>query len=40
MARKFAEVKKEILADPTHEQHQEMLDWLGLDDASEFDSDG
>jgi hypothetical protein len=28
---------KEILADPTHDQHQEMLDWLGLDDASAFD---
>jgi Plasmid pRiA4b ORF-3-like protein len=27
----------EILADPTHEQHQEMLDWLGLKDASAFD---
>lgn len=32
----YAELK-EILADPTHEQHQEMLDWLGLDDASGFD---
>ncbi len=28
---------KEILADPSHDQHQEMLAWLGLDDASEFD---
>jgi hypothetical protein len=28
---------KEILADPSHEQHQEMLDWLGLDNASDFD---
>lgn len=28
---------KEILADPSHEEHQEMLDWLGLDNASEFD---
>jgi Plasmid pRiA4b ORF-3-like protein len=28
---------KEILADPAHDQHQEMLDWLGLDDASAFD---
>ena len=28
---------KEILADPSHEQHQEMLDWLGLDNSSEFD---
>jgi Plasmid pRiA4b ORF-3-like protein len=28
---------KEILADPSHEQHQEMLDWLGLENPSEFD---
>jgi Plasmid pRiA4b ORF-3-like protein len=28
---------KEILADPSHEQHQEMLDWLGLDNTSAFD---
>lgn len=32
----YAELK-EILADPGHEQHQEMLDWLGLDDSSAFD---
>ncbi len=32
----YAELK-EILADPAHERHQEMLDWLGLDDASAFD---
>ncbi len=32
----YAELK-EILADPGHEQHQQMLDWLGLDDGSEFD---
>jgi Plasmid pRiA4b ORF-3-like protein len=32
----YAELK-EILADPTHEQHQEMLDWLGLEHASAFD---
>jgi hypothetical protein len=32
----YAELK-EILADPNHEQHPEMLEWLGLDDASEFD---
>lgn len=32
----YAELK-EILADSTHEQHQEMLDWLGLEDASAFD---
>ena len=28
---------KEILADPSHEQHQDMLDWLGLDNTSTFD---
>lgn len=27
----------ETLADPGHEEHQEMLDWLGLDDLSQFD---
>ena len=27
----------EILADPKDEQHAERLEWLGLDDASEFD---
>jgi hypothetical protein len=32
----YAELK-EVLADPSHERHQEMLDWLGLDDASAFD---
>jgi Plasmid pRiA4b ORF-3-like protein len=32
----YAELKA-ILADPTHEQHAEMLDWLGLEDASAFD---
>jgi hypothetical protein len=32
----YAELK-EILADPNHEQHPEMLEWLGLDDAAEFD---
>lgn len=26
-----------ILADPDHDEHQEMLEWLGLDNASEFD---
>lgn len=30
---------KEILADPRHEQHQEMLDWLGLENSSAFDPD-
>lgn len=28
---------KAILADPSHERHQEMLDWLGLDNTSAFD---
>jgi hypothetical protein len=28
---------KAILADPSHEQHQEMLDWLGLDNTNAFD---
>ena len=28
---------KEILADPSHEDHQDMLEWLGLDAAKEFD---
>jgi hypothetical protein len=32
----YAELK-EILADPSHEQHQEMLDWLGLENSSAFD---
>jgi hypothetical protein len=32
----YAELK-EILADPSHEQHQQMLDWLGLDNPSAFD---
>lgn len=35
----YAELK-EILADPTHDQHKEMLTWLGLDDASGFDPSG
>jgi hypothetical protein len=35
----YAELK-EILADPAHDQHQEMLDWLGLGGASAFDADG
>lgn len=29
---------KEILADPGHEQHHEMLDWLGLSSGKEFDA--
>ncbi len=28
---------KEILADPNHDEHQERLDWLGLNNANEFD---
>jgi Plasmid pRiA4b ORF-3-like protein len=29
---------REILADPSHDEHQQMLVWLSLDDASEFDA--
>jgi hypothetical protein len=32
----YAELK-EILADPSHDRHEEMLEWLELDDASAFD---
>jgi len=32
----YAELK-EILADPSHEDHQDMLDWLGLDAGQDFD---
>lgn len=28
---------REVLADPTHEEHQDMLEWLRLDSASGFD---
>ena len=28
---------KEILADPAHEEHEEMLDWLGLESGDDFD---
>jgi hypothetical protein len=28
---------KEILADPSHERDQEMIDWLGLENSSAFD---
>jgi hypothetical protein len=28
---------KEALADPDHEEHEDLLDWLGLDCAAEFD---
>jgi len=27
----------EVLAEPGHPEHQDMLDWLGLEDAGEFD---
>jgi hypothetical protein len=29
---------KEILANPNHEEHEGMLEWLGLDSASDFDT--
>ncbi len=25
------------LADPDHEEHEDLLDWLGLDSAADFD---
>jgi hypothetical protein len=28
---------KEILADPSHDEYQQRLEWLGLENASEFD---
>ncbi len=28
---------REVLADPAHEEHEDMLEWLGLDNGSEFD---
>lgn len=28
---------RETLADPTHDEHADMLEWLGLETASEFD---
>jgi len=28
---------KAILADPAHDEHREMLEWLGLDNAGDFD---
>ena len=28
---------KEVLADPDHEEHVEMLDWMGLESAEDFD---
>ena len=27
---------KEAIADPRHDEHEDMLEWLGLDDAGEF----
>ena len=32
----YAELK-EILADPSHERHQDMLEWLGLNAGKDFD---
>ncbi len=32
------EALREALADPAHEQHEEMLEWLGLQTAAEFDA--
>ena len=32
----YAELK-EILADPAHEDHQDRLEWLGLDAGKDFD---
>jgi hypothetical protein len=29
---------RETLADPTHEEHADMVEWLGLESAAEFDS--
>jgi pRiA4b ORF-3-like protein len=31
---------KETLADPGHEDHENLLEWLGLDDPADFDSAG
>jgi Plasmid pRiA4b ORF-3-like protein len=28
---------KESLADPSHEAHEDMLEWLGLENAADFD---
>lgn len=28
---------RETLADPTHKEHRDMLEWLGLDSADDFD---
>jgi hypothetical protein len=32
-------LKSEILADPDHEEHGDMLDWLGIDSARDFNPD-
>ncbi|MGP8242627.1 MAG: plasmid pRiA4b ORF-3 family protein [Solirubrobacteraceae bacterium] len=32
----YANLRK-ILADPSQDEHQDMLEWLGLDNATEFD---
>jgi len=29
----------EVLNDPTHPEHEDMLEWLGLDDPADFDPD-
>jgi hypothetical protein len=34
----YADLKK-ILADPGHDEYQDRLEWLGLENASEFDPD-
>jgi hypothetical protein len=28
---------REAIADPSHEEHEDMLEWLGLEDAADFD---
>lgn len=28
---------REVLADPAHEEHEDMIEWLGLDSVAEFD---
>jgi hypothetical protein len=33
----YAELR-ETLADPTHDEHTDMLEWLGLESAAEFDA--
>jgi hypothetical protein len=36
-AYRYAYLKEEILCDPDHSEHDEMLDWLGLASADDFD---